>query len=179
MSIFHLESGLGPWIGEGRMRRVIAARRIAGRPITAPGWQVAGALAATPLAPSTAVAAGSVYVGSGAAGAELATFPIGAGGALSAQASGVSAGAFVFGVAVAPNGQELYTTDFNSGMVLVLSIAGGGTPILQTEVASGADASSFPDGIAVAPRPPTSCVASGQPRRRPCPDVAATPAPPS
>jgi DNA-binding beta-propeller fold protein YncE len=132
------------------MRSVIAARRMDGRPTTARVWLVAGALAAMLLAPSGAFAAGSVYVGNGVSGATLATFPIDAGGALAAQASAVSDGGFVFGVAVAPNGQELYTTDAISGMVSALSIAGGGTPILQTEAASGADAGSSPNGIAVA-----------------------------
>ncbi len=147
----HLQVRSGPSAGEGRMDRVIPAHSINGRPITTRAWLVAGALAAMLLAPSTAFAAGSVYVGDGVSGATLATFPVAAGGALSAQASAVNAGGFGFGVAVAPNGQELYTTDASSGTVSALSIAGGGTPTLQTVVASGADADSSPDGIAVAP----------------------------
>ena len=133
------------------MRRVIPVSNMDGRPIAGRARLIAGALAAMLLTPSAAFAAGSVYIGDGVSGATLATFPIAAGGALAAQASAVNAGGFVFGVAVAPNGQELYTTDESSGTVSALSIDGGGTPTLQTVVTSGADADSSPNGIAVAP----------------------------
>jgi DNA-binding beta-propeller fold protein YncE len=116
---------------------------------------VAAGACAVLVQPSPARAAGDLYASDWSQGA-VSTFAIGTGGALTQQGTGLtSAGSQPAGVAISPNGQNLFVANENLGTVSTLAIgAGGALTQVGTPVPTGDGGSATnpqPYGVAVSP----------------------------
>ena len=94
-----------------------------------------------------------LYVTNGT-GASISQYTIGTDGTLLPLGAFTSAGVVMppMGIAAAPDGSAMYVADFGSGLVISLSIQGGGTLTVVNSVASlGTNGPGQPLGIVVNP----------------------------
>jgi 6-phosphogluconolactonase (cycloisomerase 2 family) len=134
----------------------------AGGALTQIGTGTASGPSGSAEAESVVVSPSGQYVyasneGTGAIPGTVATFSIGAGGALTEQGTGVDSGSTSTdsdpgGLSISPNGQNLYAANYGQGTVSAFSIgAGGALTQIGTGVTSGASTSSTPYRVIVSP----------------------------